>query len=156
MEDRRLRRPALLVLGVAASVAAGQEIKKPNFSGNWRLNSEKSEMNSKKAEGLTLVIEQNAKSIHLSETGEDRKKTEFQCDTVGKECDGTFEGQPGKISLFYMGETLVRMETKGAGGDSVARKTMTLSADGKGIDVEISYIVPPGDKKDKLVFVKQP
>jgi hypothetical protein len=75
-------------------LARGQNTK-PNLSGNWQLNTAKSELRSGKAAAIGLAIEQKGSSIHVIKTAKatDGKemKTEFHCTTDGKEClvDGT-------------------------------------------------------------------
>ena len=96
-------------IGLFAFNAAAQNTK-PNFSGNWQLNSGKSELHSGKTTGEKLTIEQKGASIHVVRTAttSDGKQivTEFNCTTNGKDCDvkGT------KISLWYDGQDLIEMD----------------------------------------------
>src|ERR1700689_885052 len=87
------------------ATARGQQ-SKPNFSGKWQMNGEKSQIHSGKATALTLAIEQKGASIHVVRTAKsaDGKDSvvEFTCTTDGKDC----EAGGVKVSLWYDGLSL--------------------------------------------------
>jgi len=135
---------SVLVLPVA-----GQEQERPSFSGTWQMDASKSEVHNSKITSATWVIEEGDNSIHITQTDNTRnKKIELQCTTDGKECK--FPGDR-RDSFWYNGPLLVDMETK---NDHVTRYRMKISSDGKTLSVEITNIVPQGDKMDTLVFQK--
>ena len=146
---RHLQFSILCLLAGYLTLARGQDTK-PNLSGNWQLNTAKSELRSGKAAAIGLAIEQKGSSIHVIKTAKatDGKemKTEFRCTTDGKEClvDGT------KISLWYDGAVLVELDV---GSEVVSKSSMKLGTDGKSMSVDVVYIVPQGDG-DKLVLEK--
>ena len=122
---------------------------KPDFSGNWQLNSGKSELHSGQAATAKLVIQQKGSSIHVIRTlkSADGKETltEFNCTTDGKDCDA----KGTKISLWYDGRDLVEMEV----GERVTKMHMTRAPDGKSIECDLSFISPQSEG-DKLVLEK--
>src|SRR5579871_774197 len=136
---------------LSACFLSAQETSKPNLSGTWRLNAQRSELHSTHVSGAaSWVIEEKDDSIHITES-EGGKKIELQCPTNGKECEVT-GGEKAKASFWYNGPILVEMETK---GQNATRYRMNLSPEGKALTVEITYIVPQEDKPDKLFFEKQ-
>jgi len=136
-------------VGLFAFTAAAQNTK-PNFSGNWQLNSGKSELHSGKTTGEKLTIQQKGASIHVVRTAttSDGKQivTEFNCTTDGKDCDA----KGTKISLWYDGQDLIEMDI---GSDVVTKTRMSLSSDGKSINCETSFISPQSDG-DKMYLEK--
>lgn len=136
-------------VGILAFTAAAQD-SKPNFSGNWQLNSGKSELHSGKTSSETLKIEQKGSSIHVIRTAKasDGKETitEFNCTTDGKDCDA----KGIKVSLWYDGKDLVEMEV---GSEVVTKTRMSLAPDGKSINSETSFISPQSDA-DKMYLEK--
>ena len=136
-------------IGLFAIAAIAQD-SKPNFSGNWQLNSGKSELHSGKTASETLKIEQKGASIHVVRTtkASDGKETvtEFNCTTDGKDCDA----KGAKVSLWYDGKDLVEMDI---GSEVVTRTRMSLAPDGKSINCETSFISPQSDG-DKIYLEK--
>lgn len=138
---------ACLAFGLPAW-SNGQD-SKPDFSGNWQLNSGKSELHSGKTASEKLVIQQKGSTIHVIrtvKTAEGKETiTEFNCTTDGKDCDA----KGTKISLWYDGKDLVEMDI----GETVTKMHMTLAPDGKSIECDLSFISPQSDG-DKLVLEK--
>jgi len=137
------------LIGFLALTAAAQN-SKPNFSGNWQLNSGKSELHSGKTASEKLTIEQKGSSIHVVRTAKasDGKETvtEFNCTTDGKDCDA----KGTKVSLWYDGQDLVEMDI---GSDVVTKTRMSLAPDGKSMNCETSFISPQADG-DKMYLEK--
>lgn len=137
------------LIGLFAFAAAAQN-SKPNFSGNWQMNSSKSELHSGKTSSVALKIEQKGSSIHVIRTAKssDGKETvtEFNCTTDGKDCDA----KGTKVSLWYDGQDLVELDVA---NDAVTRTRMSLAPDGKSINCETSFVSPQGDG-DKMYLEK--
>ncbi|MES1257059.1 MAG: hypothetical protein ABUS51_01465 [Acidobacteriota bacterium] len=137
------------VFGLLAVAATAQQ-SKPNFSGKWQLNAEKSQIHAGKTSAVTLGIEQKDASIHVVKTmkAADGKEsvTEFTCTTDGKDC--TAKGV--RISLWYDGASLVEMDVS---DDVVAKTSMTLGDGAKTLSLTITYIAPQAEG-DKLVLEK--
>src|SRR3982074_431678 len=77
------------ILGLLAAAATAQQ-SKPNFSGKWQLNAEKSQLAAGKASAVNLTIEQKGPTIHILKTIKSANGkeavTEFTCTTDGKDC----------------------------------------------------------------------
>ena len=137
------------ILALLAATAAGQQ-SKPNFSGNWRANVERCQLNSGKAPVVNLTIEQKDASIHVVKTvkGGNGKESiiEFTCTTDGKDCDS----KGVKVSLWYDGTSLIEMDIS---DDLVVKISMTLDEKAKTINASVTYISPQAEP-DKLVLEK--
>ena len=55
------------IFGLLAAMVTGQQTK-PNFSGKWQANAEKSQFHSGQASAVSLTIEQKDASIHVVKT----------------------------------------------------------------------------------------
>lgn len=135
--------------GLFAAPAAGQQ-SKPNFSGKWQSNGEKSQFHSGKASDVNISIEQKDASIHVVKTmkaGNGKESIiEFTCTTDGKDCNA----KGVKVSLWYDGTSLVEMDI---GDDLVIKTSMTLGENAKTISATVTYISPQAEP-DKLIFEK--
>ena len=131
---------------------------RPNLTGAWLWNPAKSEPHSAKFAGLTWVIDQKEATLHVSETERraDGKeiKTDFDCTTDGKECSIYTKGEPTSVSFWYNGPALVELVSKGHNRETVIKKRMRLSDDGKFMNVEFIPMVG-SEQPGKLVFEKQ-
>ena len=139
---------------LCCSYASAQRLAKPDLSGTWQLIPGKSEIPSGEVTGATWIIEAKDGAIHLRQTaaGKGNRQTEWLCPTNGKDCD-VAAGEKAKGSFWYNGALLVELETR---GEKTTRYRMKMSEDGKVLNVDVTYIVPPSDKQDKLYFEKQP
>ena len=157
-----LERPKHNWLAISLSVAliplAAYGAERPNLSGSWQLNSSKSAFQAGKLTGLTWVIDQGDTTLRIAETAKhsDGKevKSALDCTTDGKDCSVKESGQPAKVSFWFNGETLVEIETKGHNRETVVKKKLALSVDGKSMTVELIPIVG-AEAAGKMVFEKQ-
>jgi hypothetical protein len=141
-------------IGVGASIAGAQT--KPNFSGVWKMNPQKSKFDGTDAPtGMTLKVEQ--KGVDLVETvdvqdgsGDEAVEGKYVID--GKESDVHLGPETAKGTAKWEGDTLV-IEWK-ADGFSFLRKH-TLSADGKTITMAVRRPSPNGDVDETVVLEKQ-
>jgi hypothetical protein len=138
----------LICASLLLATARGQE-SKPNFSGKWQTNAEKSQVHSGKASTLTLSVEQKGASIHVKRTSKsaDGKDSvvEFSCTTDGKDCDAGGV----KVSLWYDGLSLVEMDVSDA---QVSTTKLTLDNPNTIVAV-ISYMSPKAEA-DNFVLQK--
>jgi hypothetical protein len=146
------------LLGAILLPAAVWSADRPNLTGAWQLNPSKCDHHVTRYAGLTWVIDQKDAAIHVSEIARraDGKetRTDFSCTTDGKECPVSTKDQPGKVSFWYNGPVLVEMEFRGRNRDTVIKKSMKRSGDGKLMQVEITPLI--GDEQaGKMVFEKQ-
>ena len=141
--------PFIFIFGLLAATLSGQQ-SKPNFSGTWQANTQKSELHSGKASGVNLTIEQKGATIHVVKTikgaGGKDSVIDVNCTTDGKDC----ESKGVKVSLWYDGLCLVEMDVS---DDLVTKTSMTLNESDKTISADITYISPQA-QADKLVLDK--
>ena len=126
----------------------------PDFSGNWQLDAEKSELHSRGATPATWQIEQNEGTVHLVERAGDKAISDIRCSTDGKDYKIKDDGHAAHVSLYYNGPMLVEVETLGQNGDSVIKKRFRMSDDGSVLTVEVMHLAPAGKPSEKLVLTK--
>jgi hypothetical protein len=131
---------------------------RPALTGAWRLDPARSAFAEARLKSQLLTIRQEDESIKVEEAateenGKDRK-TEYECNTNGKECAVKLNGQAVKISAYYNGDVLVVIEQRKS-NDATSRKRMKTSEDGNTMTIEIANLGRPGQKPDTLVYAKQ-
>jgi hypothetical protein len=141
-----MRFVCILFCGLMVPAALAQDTDRPNLAGKWQIDPARSEGGS----GVTLNIETKDDSLHWVQAGHNGEIAEFNCTTDGKECAMTDGGRKATVSLWYNGDSLVMMETRGS---SVVKRKLTVT-DGATLQMDVVSIVPQG-KTGKLVFTKQ-
>jgi hypothetical protein len=157
-----MRRSVLCAAGAAvlfcSPLTYGQWSPKPKFDGTWQLSPEKSELKAWKPNSVVLTVEQPLQGeihvIEVAKEGGGDKKSEFKCNTTGKDCGPAGE-RTSTLSLYYNGPKLVSIERIGKDSDTVLKRVYSLSEDGNTLTLEVSQIVPPRSEVDKLVFTRQ-
>ena len=139
--------------------AAGWCADRPNLTGSWQLNPSQCDPHFTRFAGLTWVIDQNEAGIHVEEIARradgKKTKTDFSCTTDGKECAVPAKDQlEKKVSFWYNGAALVEMDYRGHNRETVVKKRMRLSEDGKLTHVELIPILG-SEQAGKFVFEKQ-
>lgn len=144
-----------LTVGSIAAVAAD----KPDFSGNWKLNTGKSDFGPMpKPEKVDYVIahkdpELNVKSTAVTQMGE--VTNEAKITTDGKEFINNMRGQEIKGTANWDGKVLVvKQKLTVQGTEIVLEQKWTMSEDGKSITQEISITTPQGELKQTAVLDK--
>ncbi len=133
---------------------------KPNFAGDWKMNSSKSEFGQFPApSGWTQKITHEEPSLKLAskmstDNGDFNMESSYTTD--GKECTNQFGPNPMKSVLKWEEETLL-FETKGQFGDNdfTLKDKWTLSPDGKTLTIQRHWASPRGEMDQKIVFDKQ-
>jgi hypothetical protein len=137
----------ICIFGLLAGAASGQQ-SRPDFSGKWQLNAEKSKLHSGKASCVNVTIEQKGASIHVVKTLKDgngkESVEEFTCTTDGKDCNA----KSAKVSLWYDGGSLVELDV--ADG-LVSKSSMTIGDGAKTISITVSYISPQAEADDLVL-----
>jgi hypothetical protein len=132
---------------------------KPDFSGNWKLNVDKSDfgpMPKPEKADYTIIHkdpEMNVKSVAVGSMGE--MTNEVKILTDGTEFTNTVRGQEVKGTAKWDGKTLVvtqKLEIQGTAITFVQK--WTLSDDGKSIVQEVNISTPQGEVAQKAVLDK--
>jgi len=132
---------------------------KPDFSGNWKLNVDKSDfgpMPKPEKADYTIVHkdpEMNVKSTAVGSMGE--MTNEVKILTDGTEFTNTIRGQEVKGTAKWDGKTLVvtqKLEVQGTAITFIQK--WTLSDDGKSIVQEVNISTPQGEVAQKAILDK--
>lgn len=150
-------RIALAALAIAVAVPM---MAKPNFNGEWKLNTTKSnfgEMPAPDRMSMKINHEDPKLAVHMSQAGQfgemdwDTKYT-----TDGKESTNIIRDSPSTSVVKWDGDALV-FDTKGKFGDNdfTMKDKWTLSEDGKTLTMNRHFSSSFGEGDQKLVLEKQ-
>jgi hypothetical protein len=154
-----MSRRFLVVLAIL-TIAALPLLAKPNFAGDWKLNTAKSDFGQMPApSSMTQKITHEDPALKVAvKQSSDRGDFEFEANytTDGKECTNQFGPGTFKSTLKYDGEALV-ITSKGSFGDNEFTMTdkWTLSTDGKVLTMMRHFSSQMGEGDQKLVLEKQ-
>ncbi len=144
---------AAIVCGCVA-IAAAQT--KPNFSGTWKMNAEKSKFEQGGPDGIQSKIDHKdaafAESLMISTPNGDRT-VESKYTIGAKETPQEVMGRTAQASAKWDGDALV-VEWKTE--DGFFRRKLTLSPDGKTLTMVVTQSRDSGGQAvDTVVFEKQ-
>ena len=150
----------LSVLSLLFAVSPLQAQSKPDFSGTWRVNLEKSDFGSlSRPTGLINKIVHREPNIELTMTeisasGETVTKAHFTTD--GKENSNSSRGNTVRSRQWWDGNVLVA-EAQGtfAGAQFTGKSRWTLSSDGKVLTIERDLTNVRGETHQKLLLERQ-
>jgi len=155
MKTRTSAALMVAVIGcLCALIVAAQT--KPNFSGAWKMNREKSKFADGGPDAILIKIDH--KEPALTEewsmtTPEGERSFQGKYTTDGKETEQEVMGRTAKTSAKWEGDALV-IEFKAA--DGFFKRKITLSADGKTMTKVVTHSEGGGDPvEDTVVFEKQ-
>ena len=141
----------------ALAAAAGWAADRPSLTGSWLLDPAHTEVNGDKPKSLSLSIRQDEDAIQISEAATDasgrEKKSDIQCNTLGKLCKVKDAGELAEITMYYNGDRLVAIETR-HNNDIAIKKRLKASDDGKTLTMEVIHIAPQA-KTENYTFTKQ-
>jgi hypothetical protein len=146
----------LFVIAAVANLAVASD--KPDFSGNWKLDLEKSLFGAMPPPAaMTRTVEQKGPDIIVKQiiTGPDMDVA-FKYSTDGKETANSFMGTDFKSKAHWDGKALMIINDVDAGGAQVkSTNRWTLSDDGKIFTDVLSITSPDGNLEVTYVLVKQ-
>ena len=142
---------------LAAALAAQD---KPNFSGTWKLNLDKSDFGVlPPSNGRTDVVDHQDPQLKINvsdASAQGQQDYTLTMTTDGKEATNTPGGLELKSTAAWAGATLVVNTKLQFQGNDVAIKTIWgLSDDGKTLTESAHMVSPMGETDQKLVFEKQ-
>ena len=149
-----------ILAAVAALSMTAIAADQPNFSGDWKLNVDKSTFGEipPPASG-TRTIDHQGTSLSYDVTqsgGTGDQAYTVKLTTNGKETAGDLMGNPAKYAANWDGSTLVIDEKVDFQGNEIAIKDIwTLSEDGKKLTSAAHIVAPQGEFDMTLVFDKQ-
>jgi hypothetical protein len=143
-----------VIVSLCASIAAAQT--KPNFSGEWKMNREKSKFADGGPDAILIKIDHKEPALTEEwtlSTSEGDRSFKAKYTTDGKETEQEVMGRTAKTSAKWDGDALV-IEFKAA--DGFFKRKITLSADGKTLTKVVTHAEGGGDPtEDTVVFEKQ-
>jgi hypothetical protein len=130
-------------MALAAAAAAATD--RSQLNGTWHLSSEPDG----KLKFETILIQQTADEVTITESGGKEKAVDLTCGLDAKEC----KLKEGQISFWYNGDALVMMEMH-HNRDQVVKTRLIPGDDGKTLSLEITHVVPVAVAA-KYVFKKE-
>ncbi len=157
MKAMHTRALTAAVLLLAASLAANA---KPNLTGDWKLNTEKSDFGQMPPpNSMTQKITHEDPNLQIqvkqsSEMGDFDFEAKYTTD--GKECTNTIRDNPSTSVVKWDGDELA-FETKGKFGDNdfTMKDKWSLSEDGKVLTINRHFSSSFGEGDQKLILEKQ-
>ena len=140
----------LLALGAAVLVAgahAGDGTSRPKINGEWQM-----EAGAGKESPESWILEDKENAIHITQFRNGQKLAEFDCNTLGRECDVQDSGRQAKVSFWFNGPKLVQLETRDS---KVVKRRFSVGDQGDAMEVEVIPVVPEG-KPEVLHFKRVP
>jgi len=142
------------IVCVCASIASAQT--KPDFSGTWKMNREKSKFAVGGPDSLLIKIDHKEPAFVENwtvSTPDGERSFQAKYTTDGKETEQEVMGRTAMTSAKWEGDALV-IEFKSEGG--FFKRKITLSADGKTITKMVTQSPKDGEQtEDIVVFEKQ-
>jgi hypothetical protein len=144
----------LFVIAAAANMAMAAD--KPDFSGNWKLDADKSTFGPMPPpSSLVAKIDHKDPDLSIETTQNDQVQT-AKYSTDGKETTNSMMGNDMKSKAVWEGKTLIVNSSLDAGGAAVKLVSKySLSDDGKILTQVLSISSPGGDFDMNIVLVKQ-
>lgn len=148
----------VVAFGLACATALAQ--KKPNFSGEWNINLEKSDFGSWPAPSkYERKIDHEEPNLHTVTTQVGQRgefTSEMKYTTDGQECTNTIRDFVIKSTAKWDGNTLV-IESKGdmQGNEFTWTEKWNLSEEGKTLTIDSHMVSSKGEADLKVVLEKQ-
>lgn len=148
---------ALMIAAIVClciSIATAQT--KPNFSGTWKMNPQKSKFASGGPDAILIKIDHKEPALTESwsiSTPNGERSFEAKYTIGGKEAEQEVMGRTAKTQAKWDGDALV-IEWQSEGG--MFKRKITLSADGKTMTKAVTQTRGDGQQaEDTVVFEKQ-
>ena len=152
------RRYAAILAFLAVAVLPAMA--KPNFSGDWKLNTSKSDFGQMPApQKSTMKIEHKDPALKVATTyvGDNGERTfEMNLSTDGKEVTNTFGNFEFKSKAHWEGSVLlVESRASSDSGEFKADEKWTVSDAGKTLTLVRHWVGPQGEVTNTVVHDKQ-
>ena len=144
-----------MILSVLSIGMLAEAQNKPNVTGTWKMNAEKTKFERSGPKDITIKFDLKGSSLNeIFTITDDRERTlNFTYDLDGKESQQQLEDRPIMASAKWEGDSLV-IEFKSDEGFNLLRK-ITVSADGKTITMAVKITNPNGSSNDTVVLEKR-
>ena len=119
----------------AANVPADEVTDRAKLAGKWQPRA------GEKSDDETWTLEDNNGSIRITQESNGQRIAEYECNTMGRECNIKEAGHAAKVSMWFNGPKLVEMRTRGS---EVVKRRFSVTGDGDMLDLEVIPIAPGG------------
>ena|ERR1044071_2740024 len=146
----------VLILSFVSLALFVEAQSKPNVSGTWKMNAEKSKFEKGGPKAITIKFDQQGSTLNETLTltnDQGERAVNFTYTLDGKESPQQLEGRQIKTTAKWEGESLV-IEFKNDEGFNFLRK-ITVSNDGKTMTIDVKQSSPNGAANDIVVLEKQ-
>lgn len=133
---------SLLVLSTVA-VLADSSSDRARLAGAWQLQADHGNSG-----GVVWNLESKDDAIRISCSENGQKVADFECNTMGRECEVKDSGRQAKVSMWFSGPKLVELETRGS---QVIKRRFAAVDGGEAMEIEVIPVVPAG-KTEVLRF----
>lgn len=146
----------MLVLFILSSALLVAAQSKPNVTGTWKMNAEKSKFERGGPSAITVKFDQQESTLRetltlTNQRGEQAHNFSYTLD--GKESLQQLEGREIKTTAKWDGASLL-IEFKNDEGFNFSRK-ITVSSDGKTMTMDVKQSTSNGSATDMVVLEKQ-
>jgi hypothetical protein len=138
-----MRMVLLAGLLFAANAFADTNADRVRLAGAWVVQNDAGQ-----ASDSEWMLEEKGDAMHITYLQGDQKRAEFECDTMGHECESKGSGRHVKVSMWFSGPKLVELETRGS---EVIKRRFTVTGQGDTMELEVIPIVPGGRTETKLL-----
>ena len=156
MKSRKILFLMTLALSVLLSAHLAGAQSKPNVSGSWKMNAEKSKFERGGPKNISIKFDQQGSTLResLTLTNDRGEQTlDFTYTLDGKESTQQLEGREIKTTAKWEGESLI-IEFKNNEGFNFVRK-ITVSGDGKVMTIDVKQSNSGGSANDTVILEKQ-
>jgi hypothetical protein len=105
-----------------------------NLAGTWQQTDGSGEKS-------TWILKETGTSVHIANSNDAQTVADFDCNTVGKECNVKLAGHKSKVSMWFNGSKLVELQTT---GDEVVKRRFQVTGKGDTMEIETMPISPAG------------
>jgi len=127
----------------AVAAAADDSADQAKLGGTWQVQAETG-----KGANSVWILEEKTDAIHVTNLQDNQKVAEFECNTLGKECEIRDAGRKATVSVWFSGAKLVELETKGS---EVVKRRFAVAGQGDTMQLEVIPIVPADPPQTKLL-----
>jgi len=118
---------------ILSAVALAEDIAdRGKLSGKWQ---------APEGAGESWILDGKPDAVHITEFQNGQKLAEFECNTLGRECETRDAGHHAKVSFWFNGAKLVELETRGS---EVVKRRFSVGEQPDLMELETIPIVPPG------------
>ena len=124
------------LLCVAVSVMPADDTEdRGKLAGKWQ------PADGQKSDYGTWVLEAKETGVRVVQEANGQKMAEYECNTMGRECEMQEDGRSAKVSMWFNGPRLVQMRTRGS---EVVKRRFHVTGDGNTLELEVIPIAPSG------------